>query len=139
MQSENIKATYEWLRERGFMATEEQTCDLLVANRGREDGAAAGSWVIDGNTSDDTCRAILEEMENCAWDGPELQLGQWADDPSFAEILADIGVTCDDDSEDDLWIVYSDAWYEGLHNEVERACLARVTPDVTQTAATVDE
>lgn len=114
------------------MATEEQTCDLLVAKRGREDGAAVGSWVIDGNTSDETCRTILQQMEDCSWDGPELQLGQWADDLSFAEILAEIDVMCDDDSEDDLFYVYSDAWYEGLQTEVERACRARVTPDVTQ-------
>ncbi len=68
-------------------------------------------------------------MAECGWDGPELCLGQWADDPTFAEILADIGIEADDDSENDLFCTYSDAWYEGMQNEVERACLARVTPD----------
>ncbi len=133
MQSENMVATFQWLKEQGFMATEEQTCDLLVANRGREDGRARGTWVIDGNTSDNECASILRMMADCCWDSPELRLGEWADDPSFAEILEAIGVEFDDDSEDDLFCTYSNAWYEGLHAEVERACIARVgTPSLPQ-------
>lgn len=129
--TDNMENTFVWLKEQGFMATPEQTAELLVANRGREDGEAAGSWVIDGNTSDATCRAILAAMENCDWDGPELRLGEWAGDPSFREILADLDIEIDDDdgnveAEDDLFHIYSLAWYEGMQLEVERACLARI-------------
>lgn len=136
MQSENMIATFAWLKEQGFMATAEETNDLLVRKQGLADGAAAGSWVIDGNTSDETCARILRMMSDGdpALDLPELRLGEWADDPSFSDILDAAGVpgTVDGDYEDDLFCTYSDAWYEGLHSEVERACLARVTPDVSQ-------
>jgi hypothetical protein len=139
--SENINSTYAWLKEQGFMATREQTEDLKVRERGLSDGRAAGSWVIDGNTSDETCAEILRLMADCAWEGPELRLGEWADDPSFGDILDAAGVagTTDGEYEDDLFFTYQDAWYEGVQREVERACLARVTPDVTQPLATDSE
>jgi hypothetical protein len=124
--SPNMIETFDWLREHGFMASREETEELLVRNRGREDGIAVGTWVIDGNTSDETCRSILAQMEACEWDGPELRLGQWADDPSFADILADLSIEAEDESEADLFCTYSDAWYEGVYSEVERACLARI-------------
>lgn len=116
------------------MVTQEQTDELKVRERGLSDGAAVGTWVIDGNTSDETCAEILRLMADCAWDGPELRLGEWADDPSFEEILSDIDIEIDEEcpeATDDLFCTYSDAWYEGLQHEVERACLARVTPVVT--------
>lgn len=131
--SENMKAAYARLKEQGFMATKEQTDELKVHNRGIADGTNAGSWVIDGNTSDETCREILQQMADCEWDGPQLQLGEWAGEPSFEEILDAIGITITEDLPevvDELFNVYHDAWYGGLHSEVERACLARVTPDV---------
>lgn len=133
--------TFEWLKANGFMATREETDALLVHNRGREDGIAAGSWVIDGNTSDETCAAILRMIDDGdpALELPELRLGEWADDPNFGDILDAAGVqgTTDGDYEDDLFYVYSDAWYEGMHYEVERACRARVvTPDVPDPVAT---
>lgn len=123
------------------MATREETNELLVRTQGLNDGRDAGSWVIDGNTSDETCARILSMMDDGdpALDLPELQLGQWADDPSFGDILDAAGVpgTVDDDYEDELFCVYSDAWYEGLHLEVERACRARVaTPSLPHNAAT---
>lgn len=110
-----------------------KTDDDKVRDAGLADGRNAGSWVIDGNTSDETCARILRMMDDGdpALDLPELQLGQWADDPSFSDILdaAGVAVTVDGDVEDDLFCVYSDAWYEGLHNEVERACRARIAPE----------
>ena len=121
------------------MATTEETNELLVRNQGLADGVAAGSWVVDGNTSDNECASILRMMDECAWDGPELRLGEWADDPTFGDILDAAGVpgTVDDDYEDDLFCVYSDAWYEGMQNEVERTCRARLaTPQEPQRAET---
>lgn len=129
--TENMAATFVWLKEHGFVATVEETNDLKVRTQGLADGTAAGTWVIDGNTSDETCREILRLMDDGdpALDLPELRLGEWADDPSFGEILDVAGVpgTVDGDYEDDLFCTYSDAWYEGLHAEVERACRARVS------------
>lgn len=104
--------------------------ETLVRNQGLSDGKAAGSWVIDGNTSDETCARILRMLEDGdpALDLPELRLGEWADDPTFSDILDAAGVagTCDDEYEDELFCVYRDAWSEGLIGEVERACRARL-------------
>jgi hypothetical protein len=129
-RTENMKATMEWLRANGFVASRKETDELLVRNHGLADGAAAGSWVVDGNTSDATCCEILRMIEDGdpAIDLPTLQLGQWAGDPTFGEILdaAGVGGTVDGEYEDDLFYVYSDAWYEGMQNEVERACRARL-------------
>lgn len=124
----NMEATFTWLREHGFVAPREETEELLVRNRGYADGTDAGTWVIDGNTSDETCRKMLARLDDGDPDDslPELCLGQWADDPSFREILEDLNIEATDESEDDLFGTYSDAWYEGLYHEVERACRARI-------------
>ena len=79
-----------------------------IRRRGRIDGRAAGSWVIDGNTPDETCARILggiEEGDPEILDAlPELRLGEWADD---------------------LWFAYSDAWYAGMVEQAEADCRAR--------------
>jgi hypothetical protein len=41
---------------------EQSERDQLEA-RGHADRKAAGTWVIDGNTSDDTCRVVLAGMD----------------------------------------------------------------------------
>jgi len=96
--------------------------ETLVRERGREDGDAVGSYVIDGSTSKELAREIFQGIE----DGdpaildmlPELQLGQWADDPSFEEILEDLGIEYSEDEVDDLFNAYSDAWSEGMIDRV---------------------
>jgi hypothetical protein len=119
------------------MQTKKQTRDnaAVIRSVGMSDGKAIGSWVIDGNTRDETCRKILKQIEDGdpALQLPELQLGQWAGDPAFADILHDADIEldedCPDEHEDELFSVYSDGWYEGMQNEVERACRSRLESD----------
>lgn len=77
---------------------------------GADAGIAAGTWVIDGNTSDETCRAILASIED--GDGefidsiPSPLSGEWADGLTPRGILAEVaaeGVDADDidDAEED--------------------------------------
>ena len=112
------------------------TPEELMRMRGHADGRAAGSWVIDGNTPDETCARILcglEEGDPKILDAlPELRLGEWADTPTFGDILAEEGIDLGDDLdaadaiEDDLWLAYSDAWYAGVVEQAEFDCRARL-------------
>ena len=109
----------------------EKMPEEAIRRRGRTDGRAAGSWVIDGNTLDETCARILggiEEGDPEILDAlPTLALGEWADDPTFEQILAEEGLNgLDADAADDLWFTYSDAWYAGMVEQAESDCRARI-------------
>ena len=109
----------------------QSTSNEIIRRRGQTDGRAAGSWVIDGNTPDETCARILrgiEEGDPEILDAlPELRLGEWADDPTFEQILAEEGLDAlDEDAADDLWLAYSDAWYAGMVEQAESDCRARI-------------
>lgn len=98
--------------------------------QGYEDGSAAGSWVIDGNTTDETCRTLLEQDEEgdpALWDGlPTLTLGEWADDPTFEKILESLDIEPDDDVDFERWNAYSAGWHDGCHDQAVRDAYARV-------------
>ena len=120
-----------------------KTNEMKMREQGVKDGRSAGSCVIDGNTSDETCRKILAGLEDCYPEVldmlPELRLGEWADDPTVSDLLDAAGIegTYSDEYEDDLFFEYSDAWVEGMQSEVERACRARLaTPGVPHNPAT---
>jgi hypothetical protein len=113
--------------------------DLIKRARdaGYAHGKAAGSWVIDGNTSADTARYLLKGLE----DGdPEVYdrlpssplSGEWADSPTPASVLADLGVSEDCEGADDLLNEYEDAFSDGVTDEVVRAALYLAAPDVEE-------
>lgn len=68
-----------------------------AGDKGREDGLAAAGWYFDGNTSEDTCRRVLQGID----DGdpaildtlprPDLS-GQWADGINGPELYSE---TCE--------------------------------------------
>ena len=102
-------------------------------DRGTEDGTAAGSWVIDGNTSADTARAILRGIE----DGdpevidtlPTADLsGQWADTLTGPELVTAAAAYAGiDDAEDvfnDICDAYEVAFEHAAQYEVERSARA---------------
>lgn len=109
------------------------TAEETIYRRGYSDGRAAGSWVINGNTSDKTCAEIFRKVEEgeAADFLPTLSLGEWANDPNFPDILAQekivlCGCQAGEAEEDDLWYVYSDAWYEGVYFQVGADCRKRL-------------
>ena len=92
-------------------------------------GKAAGSWVIDGNTTYETAREILrmlDEGDPAVYDSlPSSPLsGEWAGDPLPRDVLADVGVDEDDDGADDVLSAYEDGFSRGAEEELVRACRA---------------
>lgn len=83
---------------------------------GREAGAAAGSWVIDGNTSADTARAILAGYEEGDPEIMDMQpsplSGEWAGE-SISELNAQYGLRLDVDTIADAFeSAYSEAYWD---------------------------
>lgn len=97
--------------------------------RGREDGVAAGSWILDGNSTEDAARTLLRGMENCdpavmdSLPGSPLS-GEFADGLLPRDLLADYGLTEDDTAADDLLTAYEDGYAEGVMDEAERSARA---------------
>ena len=104
-------------------------CEADARARGVEDGTAAGSWVIDGNTSEETARAILQGIE----DGDPMTLdalpaaplsGEYADGLLPRDVLGWYGMSEDDDAADDILRAYEDGFSEGVMDEVTRSARA---------------
>ncbi len=89
-------------------------------NAGKERGKAAGSWVIDGNTTDETARAILKGI----MDGdpeildmrPSPLSGEWAGE-SMPELEHEYGIDLSDWDEQTSFDEGHDA---GFWDTVER-------------------
>ncbi len=145
MATQAIEETYSWLRAAGFMKGPTMiTIDAneeTISKRGTSDGKAVGSWVLDGNTSKERAAEIFRGIEDGdpeILDGlPQLCLGEWANDPSWEDILRDEGIECDEDTADDLWGTYQDAWSEGMIAEVQRA--ARLAMPMSVKISTSDD
>jgi hypothetical protein len=104
---------------------------------GRAHGQAAASWYFDGNTTDETYRLVLQGIE----DGdpevldsfPSAPLsGEWADDPTPQTLAEDLGLDNEDDDEaavlDDACSAYEDAFYQSVHEEIERMAREHLEP-----------
>ena len=92
---------------------------------GADHGRAAASWYFDGNTTDETYRATLagiEEGDPVIMEAlPSSPLsGEWADDPTRATVLEDLGVDPEDDTADDYLRAYEDGFSEASLHEIER-------------------
>jgi hypothetical protein len=104
---------------------------------GNDAGKAAASWVFDGNTSTETYRTFLRWYE----DGdpridefaPRSWLsGEWSDEPTTDDVLADIGLYHDDDTgewstpaedRDDILSAYEDAADDAYWTELQRVAI----------------
>ena len=81
---------------------QEEELAKLAHKLGYEKGRNAGSWVFDGNTTEETYRWFLKGLE----DGdPEVidrlptspLSGEWADSYSLADLASDLDVSQEDD------------------------------------------
>lgn len=101
-----------------------------IETRGYNDGRVAGSWAVDGTTSNETCAALLRGMEEGdpvildALPLPQVG-GEWAGDPNWAEILREEECADADDARGDLFEVYCDAFARGVEEQVTSDCRAR--------------
>src|SRR5258708_37410949 len=105
----------------------QQAADKLGAKHGHN----AGTWAIDGNTSDETKRAIIrgyEDRDPLILDmQPSPLSGEWADDPTIASILDEIGLEGPDPDEmvsSDLLDRYEMAYSDAFWSEVIRSAQA---------------
>lgn len=101
---------------------------------GRAAGVAAGSWVVDGNTSQETMRAILQGLEDgdpAVYDSlPSAPLsGEWADAPTPRDIVNEYSEEGDD--EDAMCTAYEEGYAEGVEAEVARSCRAMLGEDAS--------
>lgn len=94
-------------------------------------GTAAGSWVIDGNTTTETARNILQGIEDGDPQVMDMQpaplSGEWADNPVVDEVLALVGMDYDNDAADDMLAIYETAFGTAYWAEVQRAAHGIVT------------
>lgn len=109
-------------------------------NRGEEAGRAAGSWVIDGNTSTETARKILQGLEDGNPETMDMMpaplSGEWAGE-SIMELLGDFAYPINPDYPDegsDVPLEVCDAYEQGFMEsywaEVERAATYILGHDV---------
>lgn len=101
----------------------------------REHGKAAASWVFDGNTTEDTYRAVLAGIESGdpavmdAYRTPDLS-GEFAGDYTPRDLAADLGIAGDADPEEsglsDAETTYLDTASEAFWHEVERMARAHL-------------
>lgn len=111
--------------------------DALVAaaaELGTEHGHAAGTWVLDGNSSVETARRILTGLDDGDPEVLDTQpaplSGEWADGPTPASLADELGYDYDTlaDAElmDDVCTAYEDAYSAAYWTEVGRSarCLA---------------
>jgi len=101
---------------------------------GYEAGVAAGTWLLDGNSTEDDARTLLQGLE----DGDPAVLeslpssplsGEWADAPLPRDVLEPYGMTDDDDAADDILSAYEDGYDEGVIDEAERSARAMLAGD----------
>lgn len=98
---------------------------------GIRDGLAAASWLVDGNTTKEQAAKLLEQIDNCELDSPNPLSGEWAGDPTLADLIGR-ETECDaesltDEARDCLATAYEDGYAEGYHCEAER--VARLHAD----------
>lgn len=114
--------------------------------RGAEDGKAAGSWVVDGNTSEEALRRLLEGLDE---GDPEVLdslpagplSGEFADGLLPRDLLASLEVEEDDEAADDILRAYEDAWSSAVQEEAERSARAMLPEDEDEDdeAATISQ
>lgn len=96
-----------------------------AAGMGAEHGEIAASWYFDGNTTEDTYRAVLQGIEDndpAILDTfPSAPLsGEWADAPTPATVLDALGVSEDDDAAPEYLDAYEQSFYSASADEIER-------------------
>lgn len=101
------------------------TADEATAfESGKDAGRAAGSWVVDGNTTTSTARTVLQQLDD---HDPELMdmipnplSGEWAGE-SIPELSGYYGIDLEDDN---LATLFETAYVDGWMFEVARSAHA---------------
>jgi hypothetical protein len=116
----------------------DKTATDRAYDMGRNHGLNVGSWVVDGNTSEDTCRRISqgwddgdpEIMDMC----PSPLSGEWAGEPTPDDIVEMFCKGAVDWSQDGIQEIvelhaeilssYEEGFSDGYWSQVLTSCLA---------------
>ena len=113
------------------------TVIAVAAELGADHGRSAGTWVIDGNTTDDACAEILRmdaDGDPALYDalpGGPLS-GEWADSMTPAILMGMVGASNLPDTAatdmivDDVCEAYERAWYDAMREQVIAEATARL-------------
>lgn len=96
---------------------------------GYEAGIAAGSWLLDGNSTNEAARRLLQGIEDC---DPEILdalpssplSGEWADSLAPRDVLASVDMDEDSEASEDVLRAYEDAYSQGVTDEACRSARA---------------
>jgi hypothetical protein len=97
-----------------------------AATDGRQAGYNAATWILDGNSTTDQARSILDAIESCDFDFPSPLSGEWAGE-SISELLGDLD-DLDDNEQDELATAYEQAYLSAYETEAVRSARAML-PD----------
>jgi hypothetical protein len=101
-----------------------------ASDLGHDHGVNVSSWVIDGNTSQETCRRIIsgyedgdpEIMDMC----PSPLSGEWSGGPTVYSVLKELGLTFRYKNADELIDVYEEAFSTAYWDTVIQAAKAQL-------------
>ena len=122
------------------------TLEAAMDAEGAYAGKSAGTWVIDGNSTEQDCRAVLAQIENCEFEISSPLSGEWAGDPTDFEVVnaaaatTSLEIEFEQDSDEDVEAVndlatrWLDAYMGAFQAEAERSALAQID-DVDNDAA----
>jgi hypothetical protein len=109
--------------------------DTLVekaAELGYDYGVSKGSWVIDGNTSEDMCRKIIKGYDDGDPEildyAPAPLSGEWAGEPTTSSVLRALFVE-DNEEHEHLIDTYEISFYQGFWDTVIQAAKAQLPED----------
>jgi hypothetical protein len=99
----------------------------IIGRRGFDDGSNAATWIIDGNTSHplDVLDRLVDGMNN---GDPEIMDslpqprlgGEYADDPTWADILKEELELSSDDATDSLMEDYEAGFHRGIEARIRK-------------------
>jgi hypothetical protein len=112
-----LESVGRWLEDHAeeIRAEEEEA----LRESGKAAGRAAGSWVSDGNSSEEHCREVLRQIEEWEFEIPSALSGEFAGgwDPEKVFEDADVQRPEDPDAESELLDVWEDAYREGYEEQ----------------------
>lgn len=120
----------------GDMPTTTDTYDALMEHAhalGADHGRSAASWYFDGNTPRETYEAVLRgiiEGDPATYDTfPASPLsGEWAGDPTPADVFSALEMCEDDDAADDALRMYEDGFGVAVSETIERMAREALAP-----------
>jgi hypothetical protein len=109
-----------WNAWREFENEETEQADRdeeAMRESGEAAGKAAGSWVSDGNSSEEQLRGVLRAIEDCEFEVPAPFSGEWSDSWTPARAFEDAEVEQPEDDAEAAPLL--DAWEDGFRTGYE--------------------